>query len=155
MLTVTDLPAGIADLLGFAGGVPDSPHTPVEGECWTFDSWCNDAGYPYVRWEGRDQPAHRVVYTLVTGEPVDGLELDHLCRNPACVNPAHEEPVTHAENQRRIAKRQTSCRRAGHDWTDAHNVLTRPDGRRYCAECNRQDCRARHARRLAAKKETI
>ena len=133
------------------GGYPASPHTSVPGQCWTFESWHNDAGYPYVHWQGRDQPAHRIVYTLLRGADLTGLDLDHLCRNPACVNPAHEEPVTHAENQRRITKHQAACRRSGHDWTDPKNVLTRPNGRRYCAECNRQDCRARYARRKSTR----
>lgn len=118
--------------------------------CWTWDGWHNDAGYPYVRYEGRDQPAHRVVYKLLVGPIPEGLELDHLCVNPACVRPAHQEPVTHAENMRRIASRQTSCRREGHDWTDPRNVRTRPNGRRYCAECDRINLRQRYAARKAA-----
>ncbi|WP_138443542.1 HNH endonuclease [Sinomonas susongensis] len=144
----------ILSRINHEGGIPASPHTPVPGQCWTFASWHNSAGCPYVHWEGRDQPAHRVVYILTRGEDITGLDLDHLCRNPACVNPDHHEAVTHAENQRRIAKHQTACRRAGHDWTDPNNVRTRPNGKRYCAECDRQSCRARHARRRAEKKET-
>ncbi|MGH9151353.1 MAG: HNH endonuclease [Acidimicrobiales bacterium] len=38
------------------------------------------------------------IMTLVTPE---GLTLDHLCRDRRCVNPAHLEPVTVAENLRR------------------------------------------------------
>lgn len=45
--------------------------------------------------------AHRVAYELAVGAIPDGLVLDHLCRNPSCVNPAHLEPVTNAENLRR------------------------------------------------------
>jgi len=123
-LTMTDLPARLAERID------------ASGACWTWDGWHNDAGYPYVHWDGRDQPVHRVVWTLLVGPIADGLELDHLCVNPPCVNPAHHEAVTHAENQRRISERQTSCRREGHDWTDPRNVRTRPNGRRYCAVCH-------------------
>jgi len=117
----------------------------VADGCWTWVGWHNDAGYPYVHWDGRDQPVHRVVYELLVGPIPDGLELDHLCVNPACVRPDHQEPVTHAENQRRIAERQTACRRAGHDWTDSANVYTRPNGRRACRACATSDQRARRA----------
>jgi hypothetical protein len=45
--------------------------------------------------------AHRVVFEMYGGVIPDGYELDHLCFNPSCVNPAHLEPVTKAENMRR------------------------------------------------------
>lgn len=117
--------------------------------CWLWTGWSNAEGYGYTRFEGRDQPAHRVVYLHLVGPIPDGLELDHLCVTPLCVNPAHLEPVTHQENQRRIAGRQVACRRLGHDWTDPSNVRTRPNGRRYCAECDRIAQRAKRNRAVA------
>lgn len=45
--------------------------------------------------------AHRFAYELFVGPIPDGLDIDHLCRNRSCVNPAHMEPVTEAENTRR------------------------------------------------------
>lgn len=50
---------------------------------------------------GRTCRAHRVYYERAKGPIPDGLELDHLCRVPACVNSDHLEPVTPAENTRR------------------------------------------------------
>ena len=151
MITLTDmLPKRIADRIDTAGPFPSRPHTPVEGRCWTYKGWHNSAGYPYTHWNGRDVPVHRVVYEALTGADITGLDLDHLCRNPGCVNPAHHEPVTHAENQRRIAKMQNKCRRAGHDWSDPRNVRVRPNGARYCAECDRIDQRRRRRVREAA-----
>jgi hypothetical protein len=116
-------------------------------DCAFWTGWTNDDGYGYVHSDGRDQPVHRVMYQLVKGPLAAGLEIDHVCQNRACINIDHLEAVTHAENQRRIALRQTSCRRAGHDWTDPRNVRVRADGRRYCAECDRIAQRARHARK--------
>lgn len=134
MLTVTDL----------------LDRTVIEGDCRIWLGWKNDDGYGYVRADGRDQPVHRVFYALAIAPIPDGLEIDHTCQRRDCVRLAHLEVVTHAENQRRIAHRQTSCRKAGHDWTDPRNVRTRPNGRRYCAECDRIGMRRRYAEKRAA-----
>lgn len=47
--------------------------------------------------------AHRFFYEREHGPIPAGRQLDHLCRNPACVNPEHLEIVTNAENTRRGA----------------------------------------------------
>lgn len=44
---------------------------------------------------------HRHVYETLVGPVPAGTELDHLCRNRACANPHHLEPIPHAENVRR------------------------------------------------------
>jgi hypothetical protein len=65
------------------------------------------ARYPFghgaFRDGGRTMGAHKWLWEFLNGPVAEGLELDHLCRNPPCVNPAHLEPVTHAENVRRGA----------------------------------------------------
>lgn len=58
-------------------------------------------GYGVIRANGRNVRAHRYVYEAHKGPIPTGMQLDHLCRNPSCVNPDHMEPVTHAENLRR------------------------------------------------------
>lgn len=57
----------------------------------------------YGRFGGKDnqRASHRVAYEALVGPIPDGLQLDHLCRRTWCVNPAHLEPVTNAENTRR------------------------------------------------------
>jgi hypothetical protein len=119
--------------------------TEPDGDCLVWTGWKNDDGYGYVHHQERDQPVHRVLYTLAVGPIPDGHEIDHTCNVRACIAAGHLEPVTHAENQRRLAERQTACRRSGHDWADPRNVRTRPNGRRYCAECDRERQRARGA----------
>lgn len=70
--------------------------------CWIWIAGKNVGYGQYFAW-GRMWGAHRFVYTLLVGPVPDGLELDHLCRVRACVNPDHLEPVTHEENVRRGA----------------------------------------------------
>jgi hypothetical protein len=55
------------------------------------------------------------MYKATVGPIPDGMELDHKCRNRACCNPAHLEPVVHSENQRRMSRSVTGdpCKR-GH-----------------------------------------
>ena len=69
--------------------------------CWLWTGYIPPSGYGLVCFKGKVRNAHRVAYTLVKGAVPRGLDLDHLCRTKACVNPDHLEPVTHAENMRR------------------------------------------------------
>lgn len=67
--------------------------------CWEWLASKNERGYGRVRDAERgEMKAHRAVYELLMGDIPEGMELDHLCRNPSCVNPDHLEPVTHREN---------------------------------------------------------
>lgn len=69
--------------------------------CWVWKGKPNSAGYGRTQKDKKTVLAHRAVYELHNGPITDGLELDHLCRIPACVNPAHLDPVTHLVNVRR------------------------------------------------------
>lgn len=70
-------------------------------DCWLWTSTLRRGYGRFWIAPGRFVPAHRFAYELLVGPIPEGLELDHLCRNPACVNPAHLDPVTHRENVRR------------------------------------------------------
>lgn len=114
------------------------------GLCWEWTA-ANSGGYGYV-WdseEKRMRPATRVVWELLVGEIPDGYEMDHLCRNPPCVNPDHLEPVTHAENQRRGAHNNwwtlhhSNYCPNGHEYTD-RNTYIDPKGTRNCRTCRKE-----------------
>lgn len=76
--------------------------------CWIFDTLATSTGYGVFTYERKRQYAHRYFYEQVNGPVPSGLQIDHLCRVRACVNPKHLEPVSHAENGRRGAATKLS-----------------------------------------------
>ncbi len=69
--------------------------------CWEWQRCRDKDGYGHMSRLGVRYLAHRYFYERAKGSVPGGLQLDHLCRNPSCVNPDHLEPVTNAENGRR------------------------------------------------------
>lgn len=105
-------------------------------ECWLWTASRTPSGYGRFRPSRRPWVyAHRFAYEAQHGPIPPGLELDHLCRTPACVNPAHLEAVTHQENVLRgtgVAARnarKTHCLRG-------HRLPT-VGRKRPCRDCGR------------------
>jgi hypothetical protein len=74
--------------------------------CWPWLGARDTRGYGQITVNAsRTMRAHRAVWMLRHGKTVPAdMTLDHLCRNPSCVNPQHLEPVTFDENVRRAAR---------------------------------------------------
>lgn len=116
--------------------------------CWLWTGAVDPCGYGRFRAHVLVS-AHRWAYEQFVGRIPDGLELDHACRVRTCVNPAHLEPVTHAENMRRSGPftpnaNKTHCAR-GHAFTPENTYEYKT--RRNCRTCNRQNVAAARARR--------
>jgi hypothetical protein len=84
-------------------GRPPTYTVEPETGCWLWDRALHK-GYGRIRAYGKVVYAHRFFYEKHVGPIPDGLVLDHLCRNRACVNPGHLQPVSRMENNRRGAR---------------------------------------------------
>ena len=118
--------------------------------CWEWTAGLFGNGYGHfwtsVRWVG----AHRWAYEALVGPIPEGLELDHLCSNRKCVNPAHLEPVTHKENTLRgeglaaqNAKKQ-ACPKCGSPYV----IVGVKTQERVCKKCHLANSRRRQEKLL-------
>lgn len=127
-------------------------HEPLTtSDCWIWTGRPNSKGYgTFNPGGGAKAYAHRWAYERLVAPIPAGLQLDHLCRVPMCVNPGHLEPVTAAENMRRMAATHLACPR-GHPYDDANTYFRRATefGRtgRMCRACQRDRYLARKSKR--------
>lgn len=138
----------------------DNKHSPgyivQENGCHTWLGCQLPLGYGRVSIDGAPDYAHRVRYEREIGPIPEGMELDHICRNAACCNPQHLEPVTHRENVLRgnsptaANALKTHCSK-GHPLSgDNLCPYNKKRGYRTCLICKRERNRIYWKRRMAA-----
>ena len=117
-----------------------------ETGCWEWPSpRLNRDGYGQIKFIRRFMTAQRASHVLFIGPIPDGAEVDHLCRNRACINPAHLEAVSRRENilrgnnQAALNARKTHCKR-GHPLSGDNLVLVQTGKQRVARGC--KTCRA-------------
>lgn len=133
----------------------------TEAGCWEWQGKVRNGGYGAIeiragigRATRKLRAAHRVSYEAFVAPIPDGLQIDHLCRNRRCVNPAHLEPVTAQENTLRGTSpaaenaAKTTCHR-GHELA-GDNLRVCADGTRRCRTCIRLMERLAYRKKRAA-----
>jgi hypothetical protein len=125
--------------------------------CWLSTRMRNPLGYAAIEWkegdERRSTLVHRAAWTHANGPIPDGMTIDHMCKQKACVNPYHLRLLTLSDN---------SARRGHRDWAIGTCVNGHPASMRresvwanrqvsYCGPClDEKNARARAARKARA-----
>ena len=108
--------------------------TITNSGCWLWLGSKDRIGYGAVWHDSKMYKVHRLMYQLSVGQIWHGLEIDHVCFQPSCINPQHLRTVTRKENcSHRKSRFRVTCKH-GHPWTEASKLINRK-GHWICRIC--------------------
>lgn len=131
------------------GAMPETWHgqEPPSRPCLIWTSTFTNTGYPILTWRGEPFLAHRLSWaTYQQEDPGPERVVDHLCEEPACIEPRHLDACSQRENVMRsetavasIHAKKDACPR-GHEYEptpDHWKTATK----RVCRACHREVAR--------------
>lgn len=123
------------------------------GTCWLWTGAVSSSGYGVFAYEGsKTAYSHRITLAWSGVELAGEMVIDHLCRTPLCVNPAHLEQVTPKENiARGLQGALKSHCPQGHPWVEENQYVRPGTGRKMCLACRSERNKINNANR---RKET-
>lgn len=114
----------------------------LPNECWEWTGAKDQKSYGnFTCAVGKVRKAHLFSWVLHFGPIPAGLQVDHECVNPSCVNPAHLQLLTGPKNNEKsnsasaVNKRKTHCK-YNHRFSDENTI--RKNGRRICITCEKE-----------------
>lgn len=109
-------------------------------------------GYGKVRYRGALRSVHNLLWEAKHGPVPDGMDLDHVCRNPACGNVAHlrllttrEHLLGHWNSVAYRNARKPCCPTCGGDYESILQRGVTPA--RVCRPCQRRGARERKGKK--------
>lgn len=123
--------------------------TSMDTDCILWDKSYKETGYGQTYFEGKVTRAHKAAWVEANGPVPEGMVIDHLCGNRGCVNVEHLRVVTQQENimaGKWNRDNRLTCPK-GHP-TSQENTMIRNNGKRECAECNRERARANYRKKV-------
>ena len=78
--------------------------------CWKWTAGKFTLGYGSFFISGSSWCAHRVSFMIDNGPIPEGVDIDHICHNKACVKPAHLRAVTTKQNMENRAGAQSTSK---------------------------------------------
>ena len=112
--------------------------TAKDGDCITWTGLRNIHGYGVIHHGGKKIPAHRYAWERENGPIPEGMVIDHLCWNRACVEADHMRLVTQAQNTQNLSGPRVGSKSGirGVSWRKDRNrwlVTAKVGGKTYSA----------------------
>jgi len=125
--------------------------TAYTGDCIVWTGKATSAGYPCFWFSGKTVLAHRWIYQARGGAILPGQEIDHICKNPVCVNVNHLRVGTHRDNMKNAVHAQKQFCKYGHRFDERNTMYCQGKWgtARICKECKKRRWKNWSARRMA------